>query len=149
MANIPTLRLLKPEDYDTKDQALVTKLAFSLNIFMQQIVSALSNSLDFNNLNMQVNTFTVTVNATGQPITPLRFQNNLSTKLYGIVCINALNQSGDSTYPVAQPFISWTQSGNTVTVNNITGLGIPTGQTQSDAYSLTVLLIGQDIPNNS
>ena len=149
MAQVPTLRLLKPEDFDTKDQALVTKLAFPLNIFMQQVISAFTNSIDFNNLNMQVNTFTVTVNATGQPNVPLRFQNNLSTKLYGMICINATNTSGDSTFPVAQPFISWTQTANTITVNNITGLGIPPNQTQSDAYSLTVLLIGQNIPNNS
>src|ERR1700722_4651353 len=104
MSQIPTQRLIKPEDFDKSDQALIQKLAFPLNTFMQQVISALTNNLDFNNLNQQINTFTVSVNASGVPTSPISFQNKLSTKLYGIICINALNQTGDSTYPNAQPF---------------------------------------------
>ena len=146
MASIPTQRFLKPEDFDSKDQALVNKLAFPFNTFMQQIITGLKNGIDFNNLNMQVNTFTATVDASGVPTIPIHFQNNLTTKLYGMICINALNQSGTHRVPLAQPFISWTQNGNTMTINNISGLGIPTGQTNSDSYVFTVLSIGQNVP---
>jgi hypothetical protein len=73
----------------------------------------------------------------------------LTTKLYGIICINALNQSGDSTYPTAMPFISWSQNGSTITIKNISGIGIPNNQTNTDSYTFTVLSIGQNIPNNS
>ena len=146
MATIPTQRFLKPEDFDSKDQALVNKLAFPLNTFMQQVITALTNNLDFNNINMQVNTFTATVDVNGIPTIPLSFQNKLTTKLYGLICINALNQSGTNRVPAAQPFITWTQNNSTITVKNITGLGIPAGQTNSDSYTFTVLLIGQNVP---
>lgn len=149
MAQIPTQRLLKPEDFDSKDQALVQKLAFPFNTFMNQVINAFTGSIDFTNLNMQINTFTTSMNSNGVPTTQVQFQNNLSTKLYGLICINALNQSGDSTYPTAHPFISWSQNANTITINNISGIGIPTGNTNTDSYTFTVLCIGQNIPNNS
>lgn len=148
MALIPTQRLLKPEDFDSKDQALVTKLAFPINTFMQQVISALSNNLDFNNLNMQINTFTISVDTNGIPTTPVQFTLNLKTKLYGLICINALNTSANTRFPTAQPFISYSLNAGQVTINHITGLGIPTDQTNSDIYTLTVLSIGQNISNN-
>lgn len=147
MALIPTQRLLKPEDFDTKDQALIQKLAFPINTFMQQVISALNKNLDFNNLNQQINTFTVSVDANGAPTSPIQFTVNLTTKLYGLYVINAVNTSSIIRYPIAQPFISYTSNANKVTINNIAGLGIPNGQTNSDIYTLTVLLVGQNVPN--
>jgi hypothetical protein len=146
MATVPTQRFLKPEDFDTKDQALVQKLAFPLNTFMQQVITGFTKNLDFNNLNMQINTFTTTVNSSGVPTIAITFQNNLTTKLYGLICINALNQSGVTRYPEAHPYISWSQNNSTITINNISGLGIPADQTNSDSYTITVLSIGQNIP---
>jgi hypothetical protein len=153
MAIIPTQRLLKPEDFDSKDQALVSKLAFPINTFMQQVISALTNNLDFNNLNMQVNTFSVIVDPNGVPTTPVQFTINLSTKLYGLICINATNTSGTTRVPTAQPFINYSLNAGKVTVNNITGLSYPstvstsTAQVNSDSYTLTVLSIGQNVPS--
>jgi hypothetical protein len=146
MATIPTQRFLKPEDFDSKDQALVNKLAFPINTFMQQVVTAFTKNVDFTNLNMQVNTFTGSVDVNGIPTIPIHFQNALTTKLYGMICINALNQSGTNRVPNAQPFINWSQNNNTITINHITGIGIPTGQTNSDSYTFTVLSIGQNVP---
>jgi hypothetical protein len=146
MATVPTQRFLKPEDFDAKDQALINKLAFPINTFMQQVITGFTNSLDFNNLNMQINTFTASVDVNGVPTIPINFQNALKTKLYGLICINASNQSGTNRVPAAHPFVSWTQSSNTVNINHITGLGIPTGQTNSDSYTFTVLSIGQNVP---
>jgi hypothetical protein len=113
---------------------------------MQQVISALSNNLDFTNLNQQINTFTVSVNADGVPTTPVQFTINLSTKLYGLICVSAVNTSGTTRLPTAQPFINYSLNSGKVTINNIIGLGIPTGQTNSDTYTLTVLSIGQNIP---
>jgi hypothetical protein len=148
MALIPTQRLLKPEDFDSKDQALVQKLSFPINTFMQQVISALSNNLDFNNLNQQINTFSTSVNSSGAPTSPIQFTINLTTKLYGLYVINAINTSSTIRYPTAQPFISYTLNSGVVTVNNIAGLDVPTGQTNSDTYTLTVLSVGQNIPNS-
>lgn len=145
MGTIPTQRLLKPEDFDTKDQALVNKLAFPFNTFMQQVISALSKNLDFNNLNQQINTFSVSVNANGVPVSPVQFKLNLATKLAGLYCINAVNTSSTIRFPVAQPFISYAVNSNQITINHITGLGIPTGNTNSDIYTLTVIAVGENL----
>jgi hypothetical protein len=148
MATIPTQRLLKPEDFDQKDQALVQKLAFPFNTFMQQVISAFSNNLDFNNLNQQVNTFSVSVDSSGKPTSPIQFKLNLKTKLAGLICINASNTSGTTRLPASQPFVNYTLNAGVVTINNINGLSFGTNQTNSDVYTITVLCIGQNLSGN-
>lgn len=146
MARIPDLRLIKQEDFDSKDRKLVDKLAFPINNFMQQVVNVFKNGIDFNNLNQQVVTFSVSVDATGTPVNTIQFTNNLSTKIIGMICINAINTSGAIRYPNAQLLLSFTVNANTITVNNIAGFPIPSGQTNSDTYNLTILCIGQNLP---
>lgn len=148
MARIPDLRQIKKEDFDSKDQKLVDQIAFPINNFMQQVINVLKHGVDFNNLNMQIVSFTVSVNAAGTPTIPIQFQNSLLTKIIGIVCINALNTSSVLRYPEATPFVSYTTNGNLVTINNISGLGVPSGQTNSDVYTFTILTIGANIPTS-
>jgi hypothetical protein len=146
MATVPTQRFIKPEDFDTKDQALIGKLSFPINTFMQQVITAFTKQIDFNNLNMQINTFTVRVNATGQPTTPVQFTFSSTTKPIGMVCINAINQTANTRFPVATPFPSYSTEKNLITVSNIAGIGVPTGQVQSDSYTITTLTIFANIP---
>ena len=148
MARIPDLRQIKKEDFDSKDQKLVDQLAFPINNFMQQVINVLKHGVDFNNLNMQIVSFTVSVNSAGTPLIPVQFQNSLLTKIIGVVCINALNTSSILRYPDATPFISYTTNGNLVTINNISGLSIPAGQTNSDIYTFTILTIGANLPTS-
>lgn len=146
MARIPDLRNIKQEDFDKKDQALVQKLAFPINNFMQQVVSVLKKGIDFNNLNQQIFVITTSVDATGVPVTQLQFKNALTTKVIGMICINAINKSTTQRVPISTPFFTWSANANLLTISNITGLGIPAGQTNSDSYELTILTIGADIP---
>lgn len=146
MSRIPDLRLLKKEDFDSKDQKLIDKLSFPINNFMQQVVNVFKNGVDFTNLNQQTNTFTVSVDSTGTPTTSVQFKNTLATKIMGITCISAVNISSLSRYPQSAPFISYTINGALVTVTNIAGLGIPCGQDNSDTYTLTVVTIGTNLP---
>jgi hypothetical protein len=148
MARIPDLRQIKKEDYDSKDQKLIDQIAFPINNFMQQVINVLKHGIDFNNLNQQIVTFTASVDTNGKPTTSIQFQNTLSTKVIGVVCINALNTSSVIRFPQATPFISYTTNGTLVTVNNIAGLGIPSGQTNSDIYTFTVLTYGANLPTS-
>lgn len=148
MARIPDLRQIKKEDFDSKDQKLIDQIAFPINNFMEQVINVLKHGVDFNNLNMATVTFTVSVDKNGKPTTPVQFQNSLATKLIGVVCINALNTSSVLRYPSATPFISYTTNGNLVTVLNIAGVPIPTGQTNSDTYTYTILTIGANLPTS-
>ena len=146
MARIPDLRMIKPEDFDGKDQNLISKLAFPINNFMQQVVGVFKNGIDFTNLNQQINTITVSVDASGHPLSAIQFKYILSTKPLGIICINATNQSSVIRFPSAQPFISYTINSNVISITNIAGLPIPAGQTNSDTYQLTLLVIGTNVP---
>lgn len=146
MSRIPDLRQIKKEDFDQKDQGLVDRLAFPINNFMQQVISVFKNGIDFNNLNQQVITFTTSVDSTGAPISPVQFKNGLSSKVLGMICINAANQSSTIRFPLAAPFITFTTNGTLLTITNISGLGIPTGQTNSDSYTFTIITIGANLP---
>ncbi len=137
--------MIKKEDYDSKDQKLIDKLAFPINNFMQQVITVLKRGIDFNNLNQQIITFTASVDSTGKPTTSIQFKNTLLTKVIGTVCLSAVNTSSTSRFPQSAPFISFSTNANLVTVTNIAGLGIPTGQANSDVYTFTVLTIGADI----
>ncbi len=148
MARIPDLRQIKKEDYDNKDQKLIDQLAFPINNFMQQVITVLKRGIDFNNLNQQIVTFTASVDNTGTPTTSVQFQNTLLTKIIGITCINAVNTSSVVRFPQATPFISYSINGSLITVTNIAGLGIPTGQTNSDTYTITILTYGANIPTS-
>jgi hypothetical protein len=146
MSRVPDLRQIKKEDFDSKDQKLVDQLAFPLNNFMQQVINVCKNGVDFNNLNQQIVTFTASVDSTGTPTTPIQFKNTLSTKVIGLICINAINVSTNMRYPQAAPFISYTISAGNIIITNISGLGIPAGQTNSDSYTFTILTFGANIP---
>ncbi len=146
MARVPDLRQIKKEDYDKDNQKLIDQLGFPLNNFMQQVISVLKNGIDFNNLNQQLVSFTASVDGTGKPTTSVQFQNNLPTKLVGIICISAVNTSSPTRFPEATPFISYTTNNNLITVTNITGLGIPSGQTNSDTYTFNIQTIGANLP---
>ncbi len=146
MARIPDLRSIKSEDFDKEDQKLIDKLAFPINNFMQQVITVLKNGVDFTNLNQQIITFTASVDAIGTPTTSVQFQNKLTTKVQGLVVIGAVNTSSVPRYPEAGIFMSFTANANLITITNIAGLGIPSGQTNSDTYTFTVLSIGANIP---
>lgn len=146
MGRIPDLRMIKKEDFDHKDQKLVDKLAFPINNFMQQVVNLFRNGVDFNNLNRQTFTVTLSVDVNGAPISDVQFQNGLSTKVIGMTCINAVNLTANFRYPTAQPFITYTQNSNLLTISNVAGLPIPGGQTNSDTYQLTIETIGSNLP---
>lgn len=113
---------------------------------MQQVINVLKNGVDFTNLNQQLVTFTLTVDINGKPTTSVQFKNLLNTKIIGVTCINAINNSSFIRYPQATPFISFTENAKLVTVNNIAGLGIPSNQTNSDSYTITILAIGDNLP---
>lgn len=150
MARIPDLRLLKKEDFDGKDQKLIEKLAFPINNFMQQVVNVLKNGVDFNNLNRQIITITVSVDQFGAPVNTIQVKSTLITKTIGMLCISYTNLSSNTRFPTGQPGISFiqnnAQNNSLITINNISGLPVPSGNTNSDIYQLTIELIGQNLP---
>jgi len=136
MARVPNIKKIQKEDFEKDDQDLIEKLAYPMNSFMEQVKSALDKNLDYNNINRELIVKTDTVDTNGRPTIETKFRSSLRTRVAGVQCINALNLTAPAIYPVSQPFLSTTQSGTLVTVNNITGLQA------NNKYQLTLISEG-------
>lgn len=130
------IKRLTTDDFSKKDAQLVSRLAFALNPFLEQISTIFNKNIDFDNLNQEVITFTVELDASGIPKTQTDLRSTLKTKVRGIQCIRAQNLENDGTFPSSGVLVSFTTNGSLTRVNHITG--IPANK----RYSLTVITIG-------
>lgn len=137
MGRIPDIKRIQKSDFEEKYQALIEKLSFPINSFFEQTRSALDHNIDFTNLNQEVITLDIVVDANGVPTTDTKYRSSLKTKVLGHSTINALNISGQAGFPTGQPFITFSQTSNLVSILNVTGLPADT------KYRLIVLSIGQ------
>jgi len=135
MARVGDLKRLNKEDFAAADRDMIDRLAYILNPFMEKVLSAFNKNIDFNNLNQEIVTFTVKVDATGKPVVKTSIKYSLKTKLNGLTVIFAQNQT-DSALVTSSPFITFAQDGTSLNISNITGL--PANKT----FSITVILIG-------
>lgn len=137
MGKIQIPKKIRIEDFDEKYQDLIQSIAYCFNPFSDEVYKTLSGNVDYSNLNRQIVTpLDLTLNASGQLINPPNIKYTLTTKLKGITVLNVQNLVNSNTYPLSQPFISWTINGQIITILNISGLQ-PGSQ-----YRLTLELIG-------
>lgn len=128
MAILPTYKRIYYTDFPKDSQAAMEQLSYTVNNAFEGIFSALNNNLNLSdNLAVSVKDLTVNVDANGNPTSALTFVISNTNPVSGVIVIKASNQTNTSTYVTGAPFISYTQTGNKITVNNITG--IPTGNT--------------------
>jgi hypothetical protein len=139
MAAPPKITRIRSEDFPEEDRPLVSKLAAAMNGFMDEVIFNLTGKLDFQNLNQQVVTFTVSTDATGLAINPPSIRSTLASRVVGIVPISVSNTLNPTNYPTSCPLISFTTNSNIVKILAITGLG------NSQSYSFTVILIGANV----
>jgi D-alanyl-D-alanine carboxypeptidase len=134
MAVVGSPKLIRVEDFPKEQEEMIKTLASLLNSYLEDVHSAFSNNIDFNNLNQQVVTFNVTLNSSGVPKSKIELKSTLKSKIQGILCIRAVGNN----YPSANPLISFTysSSNNSVTVMHIAGLAADID------YNLSVILIG-------
>lgn len=132
--NIPsTIRL---EDYKEEDREMMEKLAGALNPFMEDVYRQLNGNLNTDNLTRQIGNVDVRMNAAGAVVNQPQIKLRLKARVSGIQVISAQNLTNAATYPTTAPFISYTISGDLVTIKNITGLQA------SSEYRLVVEIIG-------
>ena len=135
MAKIPDLKRVTVEDFKSEDRALVSKLAFIINSFHEQVRSALTGNIDFDNLSQEVKTLSFTTGSDGQPINTVSFKSNMANRVQGILPVRTVITSNNTSYASEMPVISWTQNGQIVSIVNIGGLSAETG------YSITILTL--------
>lgn len=122
MARLNNVQRILPEDFPEEDRATVTQLASILNYFMTQTVDVVNGRIDYDNINKQIVTFDVTVDANGKPVQTLNF--TAESGVIGGVVLKAQNLTNTAVYPTSQPFVSFSalQQNKLYRVNNITGL---------------------------
>ena len=136
---LQSFKRLNISDFSEDEQALVEKLAVSLNIGIDNVYLALANRLTFaDNFSATQKTFEVTVNSEGIPTTAVGFKLNTNTnvqpRITGAQVIFAQNLTNSSSYPSATPFLSYTQNSTIVNINHVAGLQA------NNLYELTVVI---------
>lgn len=131
-----SIKRIATEDFENKDRALVQKLAFALNPFLEQITAIFNKNIDFDNLNQEVINFTGIVDASGVPTTQTQIKTSLKTRIQGMICIRVQTLERDNALITTAPFVNFSTEGNLITIESITG--IPANK----RHSITVILIG-------
>lgn len=132
---IPAFKRIIIEDYPTQYRDIVSKLAFSINSFMDTMTIALNTNLTISdNLAAVQTSINVTVDSFGTPTIGRTVKSNLASQCGGISVINALNNTSSVIYPTNTPFITFTNGNGTIIISNITGLK------PNNSYTLTVIL---------
>lgn len=134
---LPSFRRLFKGDYPEKEQGLVDRLSVSLNNGIDVLYNALNNNLSLaDNVLCTVKDIQLKVDSSGNPAATSGFSVGFSGKALGVIVLRAVNQTNNSIYPTAAPFVSFSQTSSLITINNITGL--QTGST----WLLTVVAFG-------
>lgn len=121
------------EDFPEKERETISKLAYSINSFAEDILQCLNNNLSIkDNLAAEQKIITVTV-VSGVPTQNLTIQTNLKTNCSGTQVINALNKTTPANVPTSCPFITFTNQSGSIKINNISGLQ------DNEEYQLTVI----------
>lgn len=125
------------EDFASKDQPLVGKIAFVLNPGLEILTQALNKNITFqDNVYCQVKDVTVTVDANGIPTSTTQIKSTLNNNSQGLMCVLAINSTNPSVYPTGYPFISFTETNKLITIQHITGLQ------PNNSYQLRIISIG-------
>lgn len=123
MAKLPSFKRIFYTDFPKDFQSLVEQLSYTINQGFDSVFSALNNNLTLNdNLAVTVKDVTVTVNSSGTPTSATSFTIANSNTIVGTQVIKATNNTSATVYPSGGVFLSYTQSGNLITINNIAGL---------------------------
>lgn len=134
MAKLPGYRRIFTTDYEKQYQQLVDSLSVSINQGFDSLYNALNNNLTLgDNSTSTIKTITLSVDSNGVPNPGSQFTLNTTTKVIGMQVVSAINNTNNKTYPTSQPFITFSQNSNIITINNISGL-----QT-SNSYTLTII----------
>lgn len=122
---LPAYKRLYYNDFPKEAQTIVEQLSYTVNNAFEGIFSALNNNINLrDNLAVSVRDVTVNVDASGKPTSTLTFGIDNNNPIDGVLVIRALNQSNNSVFPTGGIFVSYTQNGNKVIINNITGIPV-------------------------
>lgn len=135
---LPSFKRLFKQDFQQEFREFVDRLSVSYNSGIEVLYDLANNKISFkDNILSVVKDVTLTVNANGIPT------NTASVTLDGIVrtpigcfVVLATNLTTASVFPTSQPFVTFTQNENSITINHVSGL--PAG----NSFLLRLIIIG-------
>ena len=120
---LPSFRRIVKSDYDEENESLIETLSFTLNASMESLFSAFNRSISLkDNVACTVKNITVAVDSSGKPKSSTQFRLDTNARALGITVLNAINNSNPSILPLAGVFVSFSQEGTNIIINNIKGL---------------------------
>jgi len=120
---LPSFKRLFSSDFPAAYKQLIDTLSSSLNNGVDLLYQALNNQISLrDNINCTVKDITLSVDANGTPSQNSTIKLNNTNKVEGCIVISALNQTSSAVYPSGAVFISFTQTSNTLNINNVNGL---------------------------
>jgi hypothetical protein len=122
------------EDFTAEERNLAEKIGNAYNTFNEDVYNVLNGNVDFENLAQSVTQIDVQMGVGGSLGVPASIRAD-SRRVTGIICLSALNLADSTVYPTAAPFVSFSQEGQVVRLQNIAGLQ------DNSSYRLTLLLI--------
>lgn len=125
---------IRLEDFNAEERNLAEKIGNAYNTFNEDVYNVLNGNVDFDNLSQAVTLVDAEMAVGGSLAVPTSIRSE-SRKVNGIVCISAQNLTNGTVYPVATPFVSFSQEGQIVRLQHISGLQ------DNSVYRLTLLLL--------
>lgn len=140
MGKVPDIKRLSVEDFSKEeDKALIRKIAGPINTFFEQTQNIFKKNINMDNLNQEIISLTVEVDASGIPVpNSLSIRTQISGTVQGMYCIYAKNQT-DSSALTSAPFLTYTQSS---TNNKILNISHIVGLTSGDKWLLKFIVVG-------
>lgn len=111
------------EEFKEEDRDTVSKLAYILNNFMEEVVNMSQNRINDDNLAQERVTFKATVDASGTPNRTIRFSTSKVANAIDGTVVYARNFSSPVVFPTGGVFVTFNPvSSNLFEVVNIAGL---------------------------
>lgn len=123
MAKLPSYRRIFHDDYPPETQEIIKKLSVSLNIGIEAIYDALNGKLTLqDNFDSTKKDVELTVDANGIPTTETAIRVNKTETITGLMVVKYENLTNPSSYPTGGITICFTQNGNIITFDHVSGL---------------------------
>lgn len=123
MAKLPSFRRILEQDYPEESRPLVQQLSVSINYGIEVLYDLLNGKLSIkDNLAGFVKEIDVQVDTTGKPQDKTVIKKTTSDKIEGLMVIRADNLTNSNIYPTNGVFVSFTETTDSLIINNITGI---------------------------
>jgi hypothetical protein len=121
---LASYRRIITQDFEDENQELIEQLGSTINDSFNSVYSALNKRITLDdNIAATRKEIIVTVDSSGIPTSLIRFNVDVpNTTVVEVTCGRARNITNPTTYPSSGITVSFTQNGNSVIINHITGL---------------------------